>query len=211
MLWTGLLARTVLPSFFMRPHRPSWRILGADANYLYVDNSNVWIEGMHVAAVANGLAPTIWDALENKICDYGWKMDFGKLYEFAGGNTAEVGRAVLYGSRPPANDSLWSIAKAKGFEVVVYDRNVQNKEKKVDTSIAADMIADSYELMDPKKDEVTLVSDDRDLVPAVEKLRKRGFKVDVVFWDHASAELKAAASQFISLNQHLQLLAVKKK
>ena len=24
-------------------------------NYLYVDNSNVWIEGRHVAAVANGL------------------------------------------------------------------------------------------------------------------------------------------------------------
>jgi uncharacterized LabA/DUF88 family protein len=133
------------------------------ANYLYVDNSNVWIEGMHVAAVANGHAPSIWEALANRICGYNWKMDFGKLYEFAGGDKKDVGRAVLYGSRPPANDSLWSIAKSKGFEVVVYDRNLQNREKKVDTSIAADMIADSYELMDPKKDEVTLVSGDRDL------------------------------------------------
>jgi len=26
-------------------------------NFLYVDNSNVWIEGMHVAAVANYLRP----------------------------------------------------------------------------------------------------------------------------------------------------------
>jgi uncharacterized LabA/DUF88 family protein len=179
------------------------------ANYLYVDNSNVWIEGMHVAAVVNGHAPSIWDALENRICDYTWKMDFGKLYQFAGGDRKEVGRAVLYGSRPPANDSLWAIAKGKGFEVVVYDRNIQNREKKVDTSIAADMIADSYDLMNPAKDEVTLVSGDRDLVPAVEKLRKRGFKVDVVFWDHASAELKAAASAFVSLNQHLGLLALK--
>jgi len=178
------------------------------ANFLYVDNSNVWIEGMHVAAVANGHAPTIWDAMEKGICDYAWKMDFGKLYEFAGGNRLEVGRAVLYGSRPPKNDSLWAIAQSKGFEVVVYDRNASNKEKKIDTSIAADMVADSYELMTPGQDEVTLVSGDRDLVPAVEKVRKRGLKVDVVFWDHGAAELKAAASTFVSLNPHLELLSL---
>jgi nitrate/nitrite-specific signal transduction histidine kinase len=48
------------------------------------------------------------------------------------------------------------------------------------------------------------------LVPAVEKLRKRGFKIDVVFWDHASNELKNVASSFVSLNKHLQHLALKK-
>ncbi|MGH7393491.1 MAG: hypothetical protein ACREM3_29155 [Candidatus Rokuibacteriota bacterium] len=31
-------------------------------NFLYIDNSNVWIEGMHVAAVAAGTAPDIWTA-----------------------------------------------------------------------------------------------------------------------------------------------------
>lgn len=178
------------------------------ANFLYVDNSNVWIEGMHVAAVENGIAPTVWDAMENRICDYSWKLDFGKLYGFAGGDAKDVGRAVLYGSRPPKNDSLWAMAKQHGFEVVVYDRNASNKEKKIDTSIAADMVADAYELMDPSKDEVTLVCGDRDLVPAVERVRKRGLKVDVVFWDHAATELKAAASAFISLNAHLKLLAL---
>jgi hypothetical protein len=49
-------------------------------------------------------------------CDYSWKIDFGQLHEFAGGN--DIGRAVLYGSRPPAN------------EVFVQDRNVVNREKK---------------------------------------------------------------------------------
>ena len=179
------------------------------ANYVYVDNSNVWIEGMHVAAVERGHVPSIWDALNNQICDYSWKIDFGRLYQFACGDRKDVGRAVLYGSRPPANDSLWSIAKAKGFEVAVFDRNIQNREKKVDTSIAADMIADSYERMNSETDEVTLVSGDRDLVPAVEKLRARDFRVDVVFWDHASKELKDAASGFVSLNQHVELLALK--
>lgn len=85
------------------------------ANYLYVDNSNVWIEGMHVAAVLNGLAPDIWTALEHKICDYSWKLDFGRLLEFAGGDRAEIGRAVLYGSKPPPNDSLWAAAQRQGF------------------------------------------------------------------------------------------------
>ena len=175
-------------------------------NFLYVDNSNVWIEGMHVSAVVSGTAPGIWEAMEHRICDYTYKVDFGRLYQFAGGDHAEVGRAVLYGSRPPANDSLWEIARRKGFEVVVYDRNVANKEKKIDTSIAADMIADSYERMNPKTDEVTLVSGDADLVPAVEKLRARGFPVYVCFWEHASGELKRAATRFISLNPHFDHL-----
>lgn len=178
------------------------------ANFVYVDNSNVWIEGMHVSAVARGLAPSIWDAQEYNITDPAWRMDFGKLYQFAGGDRKDVGRAVLYGSRPPANDTLWSIAKQKGFEVVVHDRNAANKEKKIDTSIAADMISDSYELMNPKKDEVTLVCGDRDLVPAVEKLVARGFNVDIVFWEHVSSELKNCCTKFISLSPHLQHLAL---
>src|SRR4051794_20723112 len=90
------------------------------SNFLYVDNSNVWIEGMHVAAAAKGLVPDVWSAVENRICDYSWKIDFGRLHEFAGGD--QIGRARLYGSRPPANDSLWKIAKARGFEVVTMDR-----------------------------------------------------------------------------------------
>ena len=163
---------------------------------------------MHVAAVDAGIAPSVWDAQQSNLSDPSWRLDFGKLYSFAGGEQSNVAKAVLYGSRPPANDSLWGIAKSKGFDVVVFDRNAANKEKKIDTSIVADMVEDSYELMNVNSDEVTLVSGDRDLVPAVEKLRKRGFRVDVAFWDHAAAELKAAASTFISLNRHLRHLAL---
>jgi uncharacterized LabA/DUF88 family protein len=136
-------------------------------------------------------------------------MDFGRLYEFAGGNSSEVGRAVLYGSRPPANDSLWSIAKKKGFEVIVHDRNVANREKKVDTNIVTDIVADSFELMDEDRDEVTLVAGDADYVPTIERLKKRGFAFHIVFWDHASRELKEAASKFISLNPYLDHLKLR--
>jgi uncharacterized LabA/DUF88 family protein len=178
------------------------------SNFLYVDNSNVWIEGMHVSAAAKGIAPDIWSALQHRICDYNWKLDFGKLYEFAGGESSEVGRAVLYGSRPPKNDSLWAMAEKKGFEVIVHDRNVANKEKKVDTNIVTDMVADSFQIMTPNQDEITLVAGDADYVPTIEKLRER-FPVHVVFWDHASRELQDAATKFIALNPYLEHLMLK--
>ncbi len=175
-------------------------------NYLYVDNSNIWIEGMHVSAVAKGDAPDIWAACDERICDYGWKLDFGRLFEFAGGG--QVGRAVLFGSRPPQNDSLWDIARKNGFEVIVHDRNAQNKEKKIDTQITAEMIQDSFQVM-KSGDSVTLVAGDADYVPAIEMLKKRGFRVDVCFWDHASREIREVATRFISLNRYLDHLRLK--
>lgn len=176
------------------------------ANLLYVDNSNVWIEGMHVAAHRAGHAPSVWDAVQNKICDYNWKLDFGKLFNFAGGDKKEVKKAALFGSRPPQNDSVWQAAERNGFQVVVYDRNVANHEKKIDTDIVATMIEDSYELLTIGEDEITLVSGDADYVPAIEKLKKRSIPVHVVFWNHASRELKDIATRFISLDPYLDHL-----
>lgn len=173
------------------------------ANLLYVDNSNVWIEGMHVAAARNGLAPDVWTAVKDKICDYNWKLDFGKLFDFAGGRGEDVKRAALFGSRPPQNDSVWNAAHRSGFEVVVYDRNVANHEKKIDTDIVATMIEDSYEILEIGKDEITLVSGDSDYVPAIEKLKRRGIAVHIVFWAHASRELREAATRFVSLDPYL--------
>lgn len=171
------------------------------ASFVYVDNSNVWIEGMRVSAVARGFAPGMATAQTEKILDYDWKLDFGNLYAIAGGEV--IGRAVLYGSRPPANDSLWRAAEREGFEVVVHDRNVSNREKKIDTHIVTDVIADSYDWMEQGRDEVRLVAGDSDYVPAVVKLQSRGIPCVVVFWEHASRELKEAATRFISLDEHL--------
>lgn len=179
------------------------------ANLVYVDNSNVWIEGMHVAAVQRGLAPDIWSAMDLKIFDK-WTMDFGKLFEFAGGTRKDVKKATLFGSRPPKNDSVWDSAKRKGFEVVIYDRNVANREKKIDTDIATTMIEDSYEILEKGKDEMTLVAGDSDYVPAIEKLKRRGIHVDVVFWGHAAKELREIATKFINLDPYLDHLSREK-
>lgn len=159
---------------------------------------------MRVSAVQKGIAPDIWTAIQNRIQDPGWRIDFGRLYEFAGGDPE--GCAYLYGSRPPANDTLWNVAAAKGFQPVIYDRNVANKEKKIDTDIAASMIETSYEKMKAGQDTLTLVAGDADYVPVIERLAKRGFTVDVMFWKHASHELRDVATKFVELDSYLDHL-----
>lgn len=177
------------------------------ANYIFVDNSNVWIEGQYVSAVKRKLARDINDAHNREIADHQWRMDFGRLFDLAGGyDKAKVGRAVLFGSKPPATDSLWNAAQRSGFEVIALDR-VRGKEKKVDTGVTTEMIATVNDFrLDPTKDGFTLVSGDRDFVPPVDKLRAWGYRVSVVFWDHAAAELKTSASEFRSLNRDLDRL-----
>jgi len=174
--------------------------------FVYVDNSNVWIEGRRAAAVEHGLAFDIVEATENGIFDRDWKYDFGKLLELVGGKKNGLKKAYLFGSRPPQNDSLWEAARQGGFEVIVEDRNAQNREKKIDTGIVAQMMEDSYEcITDKLTDEMILVAGDKDYVPAINRISKRGIRVVVYFWDHAAPELKDHAAQFVSLNKHIAL------
>ncbi|MEZ5935844.1 MAG: NYN domain-containing protein [Alphaproteobacteria bacterium] len=176
------------------------------ADWIYVDNSNVFIEGKRVSAVAAGMALDIYQAMNNQILDHTYSFSFGKLYEFiAGSQREQVARAMLFGSRPPPNDAIWQIAKRAGFEVVVHDRNAANKEKKIDTGIVTEMTWDAGRHA-KDGDVFTIVAGDSDYVPTVNKVREAGFQLDVVFWDHAANELKASCSNFISLNQHLETL-----
>ena len=98
-------------------------------------------------------------------------------------------------------------AKKVGFEVLVIERNVENREKKVDTGIVAAMIKDAYTRVSYKNnDTITLVAGDSDYVPAVRMLVQDGFHVEVVFWSSVSWELKKEASKFIELDKHLDKL-----
>lgn len=176
--------------------------------YIYVDNSNVYIEGQRVCAVAKGMALDIFDAMRNQTLDYSYRLDFGKLYGFLTENDPSgVGRAMLFGSRPPANDTLWNMARAAGFEVVVEDRNVSNKEKRIDTGIVAAMTRDAYTKVDKQNDTIVLVAGDGDYVPAIRQLVEDGFQVEVAFWNHASRDLKQACLAFVNLDGHLSQLS----
>ena len=58
-----------------------------------------------------------------------------------------------------------------GFETVLEDRNVANKEKRIDTGIVTMMMRDAYKRIDPPSDVITLVAGDGDYVPTFEALR----------------------------------------
>ena len=176
-------------------------------NYTYVDNSNVFIEGQFVSAVAKGDASDVYDAHARWVPDHGWKLDYGKLHSLVCGAKHEIGAANLWGS-PPPGDSFWQFVKSKGFDVKTYDRSVSGKEKKVDVALAHRMTKDAYTIIDKANSEISLAAGDKDYVPVVEDLTHEGFHVVVVFWDHAATELKEAASEFFSLNAHLDHLTV---
>ena len=76
-------------------------------DYIYVDNSNLYIEGRRVSAVAQGLADDIIHAMNDGILDHGYTISFGKLHEFVcGTDKRQIKRAALFGSRPPPNDGI---------------------------------------------------------------------------------------------------------
>ena len=178
------------------------------AKFIYVDNSNVFIEGQRVAAVKNGYALDLQDANLRRIFDHSYRLDFGKLYRFISQNgNSGAERAVLFGSKPPPNDSLWAIAKSAGFELVIEERSMDNKEKKIDTGIVTMMMGDSFTRADAAKDQFVLVAGDSDYVPTVQHLIGRKFKVDVIFWEHASQELQKICSRFVGMDAHFSELA----
>lgn len=177
------------------------------ADYIYVDNSNLYIEGRRASAVANGLAGDMREAIDIGIFDHGYTISFGKLHEFlTGNNLGKIRRVALFGSRPPPNDSIWVHAEHAGFELHLEDRNKQNKEKRIDTGIATLLTKDAYKTGNAAEDTFVLVAGDGDYVPTVNELRADGFRVEVVFWSQAARELREAASKFISLDPYLDTL-----
>lgn len=177
------------------------------ADYIYVDNSNLYIEGRRVSAVAQRLVSDIYEAMNEGVFDHGYTISFGKLHEFlCGVDKRTIRRAALFGSRPPPNDGIWAYAERAGFELHLEDRNVRNKEKKIDTGIATLLTKDAYKHGKPSQDVFVLVAGDSDYVPTVNELKADGYFVEVVFWDHAAKELRDAASRFVGLNVHLDYL-----
>jgi hypothetical protein len=176
--------------------------------YVYVDNSNVWIEGQRISAVRKGLARDLIEAMNERVVDHDWSYDFGRLYEIACPDGVPIGRSKLWGSKPPENDSLWARARHEGFEVETFERNVANKEKRVDNAIGATMLEDAFLFMKPaQQDMAVLVGGDGDFLPTFEVLRRRGIRTRVVFWKHAtSRDLREFTDEYEELDPYFDKL-----
>lgn len=173
------------------------------AYFVFVDNSNIWIEGKYASAVSKGWAKNTFEAHQNGAEDKSWRIDFGKLLNYVtDGNIADVKRAVLYGSKPPHNDSLWDAMRNAQFEVSDLDRNSANKEKAVDTGIVQNIARCLY--LEAKENDIfVLVMGDKDFIHSVQAIREQKCVARVAFWDNASGELISEADEYYNLTPQI--------
>jgi uncharacterized LabA/DUF88 family protein len=171
----------------------------ADHCVVLVDNSNIFIEGQKYSAREKGV--TALDPVTGKQpCDPSWRVKFSELL-IALANGRKIHKAVLVGSRPPRNDGVWEAAKQNGFEVVVHDRDSNNKEKAVDTELVAqgtELICSASEPMD-----LIIVSGDRDFIPLVKVAQRKGWTVEMAAFSSAynpAGEMATSVEKIIPLD-----------
>ncbi|MCX7045263.1 MAG: NYN domain-containing protein [Candidatus Sumerlaeota bacterium] len=181
------------------------RLLGSVfiSSFIYLDDSNLWIEGKKVSAVSKGMALDIWEATETRTFDNSFRPDFGRILQIA--NNEPIKTAKFYGSRPPDADSVWKAAERAGFKLTILERNARNKGKGVDASMIVDIVRDLYTEAQ-RGDIFILIAGDADYIPAIEAIHNQDYEAHVLFWDHAAAELKKAADRFQSLNTFLDTI-----
>lgn len=158
---------------------------------IIVDNSNVWIEGKKFSAKKKGIKSGD---------DPSWRIDFGKLLSIVA-EKRKIRKAVLVGSRPPKDDSIWNAAKKQGFEVVIHDRNPMGKEKAVDTEI----VAQGTEIICTTPPCVLkLLSGDRDFIPLIRMAANKDWKTEMWAFTNAfkkSGEMAQTVTQIKPLDQ----------
>ncbi|MDR1931836.1 MAG: NYN domain-containing protein, partial [Spirochaetales bacterium] len=134
-----------------------------DECLILVDNSNVFIEGRKFAARNKGLVKQSDDQYDP--VDWSWRIDFGSLLKQVA-NGHKIIKAILVGSTPPPNDSLWNAAKSQGFEVITHERSHSTgEEKAVDTELVARGLKIIYK--HPAPAILKLLSGDRDFLPLI--------------------------------------------
>ncbi len=169
--------------------------------YAYVDNSNVLIEGRRFAEMKRKGRST-----RSAFKDDSYEIDWGKfLYVLKERDTRALADIpTLYGSRPPAEDSVWERIRNDGFDVKLFDRNIRHKEKGVDMEMGMDIAELLFTVSPPKI--IVIAAGDADYIPVIKRARDRGWKVEVWFWSNAADDLKKAATRFCELDPHFDFL-----
>jgi hypothetical protein len=96
--------------------------------WIFIDNSNLWIEGKKFAARTLGLITP-----EDPRC----RVNIGDLDNVICSNSPGnlkrvVQQGTLYGSEPPPLDTIWKKIREAGYKVTKYPRSVfTGREKKV--------------------------------------------------------------------------------
>lgn len=171
---------------------------------ILVDNSNLFIEGQKCSAKRHNMFPTAPDYRQPQ--DPSWRLDFSKLLAYLA-DGRDIHKAFLVGSRPPPNDSVWTMAEQGGFEVRTHERDSRNKEKAVDTELVAQ--GTLAVATGPEDGVLVIASGDRDFLPLVNIAHDRGWKVEMVAFTSAfsaTGEMATAVDRTRPLDGSLDLI-----
>ncbi|KAG7293919.1 hypothetical protein NEMBOFW57_003979 [Staphylotrichum longicolle] len=153
--------------------------------YIYIDNSNLWIQGQKTYAEKKGLDVS-WDPT--------WRFDVGRLRDILLSNsdlkadekTFDV-KVNLYGSTPPPVDTVWKAIASHDVNVNTFERSSWTKrEKQVDAELIADSIDQASEAYHRQIPTVfIIVSGDRDVRSAVVRITSK-YRCQVHLWSWAN-------------------------
>lgn len=168
--------------------------------HLFVDNSNVKIEGGRLAYAKRNNG-----GMRGLQVDDRYEIDWGKFLHLvkSRGNRLLARVPTLYGSRPPPDDTIWQEIRSEGFDVKLFDRNIRDKEKGVDMEMGMDVVERMFEVPEPET--LVIVAGDADFRGVVERAQKKKWAVEVWFWGNAAHDMKTVTT-FIDLDKAFEYL-----
>jgi uncharacterized LabA/DUF88 family protein len=175
------------------------------AVHVFVDNTNVFIEGKRASAIRLGMKASTLDGE--------FVIDYGKLLYTVQDARHLAGIPKMYGSVPPPNDSVWQRIRDDGYDLKLFKRNIFGREKGVDVelALAAQELVFDTKSKGLRPGTICIVAGDADYVPLAERLRQAGWVVEVWYWNNAADALKKAANRFESLNKHIDFVGTRPK
>ncbi|CAG8642992.1 3920_t:CDS:2, partial [Paraglomus occultum] len=162
--------------------------------HLFIDNSNIWIEGKYTVGNLERLGT--FDSDRNSYCFKQLQIDHGRLL-----TTVQCGRKLgsaplVIGSCPSPNDSLWARVRDQGFKVNIFDGDIgSHREKKIKLVLPA-----TETIMSSDPGVLVLIAGDRDYRPLVKQAQKLNWTAETWFWSSGTSRLLKSDTIFRSLN-----------
>ena len=151
----------------VKPQEPA-----CESVYIFVDDSNMWIEAKKLASRKLKLKTRE---------DPRIRFDIGKVTDVVA-KGREVVRCTLYGSEPPAIDSVWKKIQKCGWKVLTSRKHViTKKEKQVDQQLVAD-VTELASDVSIQKGTIIIVSGDADVIPAIKAGLRKKWKFEIWMW-----------------------------
>lgn len=153
---------------------------------IYVDASNIGMNGGH------GMR---YDVLRELACRAGG--DPQRLNAYVAYDEERATQDIAYRSKM---NGYYSALRDQGFRLSIKkvrrfrdENGDETKKSNADLDMAVDLLTESNRL-----DSVLIGTGDGDFVNVVKALQTQGVRVEIVAFDNVSAELKAAADQYIN-------------